>query len=101
MKAFNFQRTNVTVENGGFASEQRRQRLRLSGRRLSHYANIVRFNEAGSPWSAPTHSALGAQRMAEARNLCGTSFWGGLAGQLPGFLSWFLSRVITQDEGLA
>lgn len=64
-------------EQGGFTPEwqwRQRRRLRLSGRRPSHYANIVRFNEAGSPWSAPTHSALGAQRAREAPNLCGTWF---------------------------
>lgn len=63
-------------KQGGFALEwpwRQRQRLRLSGRRPWHYANIVRFNEARSPWSAPTHSALGAQRMREAPDLCGTS----------------------------
>lgn len=25
----------------------------------SHYVNIVRFNEPGSPWSVQTHSAFG------------------------------------------
>lgn len=86
-EAFNFQCTNAGVENrGGFAQEwpwRQRQRLRLSGRRPRHYANIVRFNEARSPWSAPTHSALGAQRMREAPNLCGTSFGEESPGQLP------------------
>lgn len=64
----------------------------------SHYVNIVRFNEAGSLWSAQTHSALG-EIMGEALNLRGTSL-GGITGQLPVSSLGFYC-IITLDEGLA
>lgn len=64
----------------------------------SHYVNIVRFNEAGSPWSAQTHSALG-EIMGEVLNLPGTSL-GGITGQLPVSSLGFYC-IITLDEGLA
>lgn len=66
--------------------------------RSSHYVNIVRFNEAGSLWSARTHSAFGGI-MCEFLNLRGTSL-GGITGQLP-VSSLGLYCIITLDEGLA
>lgn len=70
----------------------------VSGLESSHYVNIVRFNEPGSPWSVQTHSAFG-EIMGEALNLRGTSL-GGISGQLPVSSLGFYC-IITLDEGLA
>lgn len=78
MEAFHFQCMNVTVANRGVLHQSggggRGGVSVFLAAVLSHDANIVRFNEAGSPWSAPTHSTLGAQRTREAPGLCGTWF---------------------------